>query len=234
MSERATQPPRVQERLDFDDPPLRPRGGADAAAAAAALRARLTMQRPVAAIDLETTGLDPQQDRIVEVAIVRVEPREGHELLHSLVDPGCPIPAAATRVHGIRDADVRGAPTLAELAPRIERLLAGCTLVGYNLERFDLPLLAAELARAGHRLEWRSRCVLDACTIFKRKERRDLSAAYRFYCGAELRSGHRAADDAVATIEVLAGQLARYRDLPRDPELLCRWLAPRPAAPPEE
>jgi DNA polymerase-3 subunit epsilon len=140
-----------------------------------------------------------------------------------LIDPGRPIPAAATAVHGLADRDVAGRPAFAAIATGLLSFLDGADLVGFNLP-FDLLVLAAELARAGLAFDLAGRAVLDALAVYRRKEARDLAAAVRFYLGREHPGAHRAAADAAAALEVLDAQLAKYWDLPARPEDLHRWL----------
>ncbi|RMG94117.1 MAG: 3'-5' exonuclease [Deltaproteobacteria bacterium] len=181
-----------------------------------------SLDRPLVFFDTETTGTDPQQDRIVEISIVRLLPG-----VHRIdgpytfrVDPQRPIPEAATQVHGISNEDVRGCPTFAAIAPRIVELIEGADFAGFNVLRFDLRLLEAEFARANVDVDLRSRRVVDAQVIFHSKEPRTLSAAVRFYRGKELEGAHGAEADTLATVEVLAGQLERYEDLPVDADAL--------------
>lgn len=176
----------------------------------------LQLDRPLACFDLETTGTDVQRDRIVQIALIRVEPGGGRSTLDTLVNPGLPIPAAATAIHGIDDARVQDAPRFEHIAGDVLRILEGADLAGFNLARFDLPLLEAEIARAGCLFDPHGRRIIDAMTIFHRQEPRHLEAALRFYCGRELEGAHSALADAEATLAVLDGQLARYPELPRD------------------
>lgn len=190
----------------------------------------LPLDRPLVAFDLETTGTDPLQDRIVEIAIIRLEPAGPQQSFRSLVNPQMPIPPEATRIHGISDQDVADQPTFAQLAAHVARLLDGADLAGFNSIRFDQPFLAQEFLRAQVAVVWEGRRHLDALRIYHIKERRDLSAAVRFYCGRELQGAHSALADAAATLEVLDAQLARYDDLPRDVgqlHQLCNTADPR-------
>ena len=175
----------------------------------------LLLERPLAVLDLETTGTDARVDRIVEVSVLKVRPNHPVEEWTRRLNPGIPIPPGATAVHGIRDADVAGAPTFEEVAPELLALLDGCDLCGFNLKRFDLRVLYAEFARVGRTLQLEGRAVVDPLEIFHTYERRDLSAAVRFYCGREHDGAHGAAADVRATAEVLDAMLARYADLPR-------------------
>lgn len=176
----------------------------------------LQLDRPLVCFDLETTGTDPQRDRIVQIALIRVEPDGERRDLTTLVNPERPIPAEATAVHGIDDDQVRGQPTFAMIRAEVEDFLAGADLAGYNLLRFDLPLLEAEIARADGRLDLDGRRIVDAMRIFHLMEPRHLAAAYRFYCDKELAGAHSAAVDAAATLEILDAQVGRYADLPAD------------------
>jgi drug/metabolite transporter (DMT)-like permease/DNA polymerase III epsilon subunit-like protein len=191
--------------------------------------AQLRLERPLAVFDLETTGLYPQKDRIVEIAIVKVHPDGRREVYARRVNPGVPIPPEVSRIHGIRDEDVAGEPRFKEVAAEVLDLLSGCDFAGFNVERYDLPLLQAEFVRAGLALRIEGRAILDASSIFHRKEPRHLAAAYRFYCGRDLAGAHSAQADAEACVEILDAQLARYDDLPRDAAGLHAWSHPRAA-----
>lgn len=184
----------------------------------------LSLARPLAVIDLESTGTDPATDRIVEVAVLTVRPDGTEESFESRVNPVRPIPAAATAVHGIGDADVRDAPTFAALAPELARLLAGCDLAGFGIAGFDLPLLCAEFARAGAAFALAGRAVLDALAVYRRYEARTLSAAVAFYLGRSHAGAHAAGADARAAAEVLDAQVGRY-GLPAAPPALHAALA---------
>jgi len=177
---------------------------------------RLTLVRPLVFFDLETTGLDFQSDRIVQFAFLRVSPNRSVESWVELVNPGIKIPPEARRVHHITDAMVADKPSMATFAPRIRAFLIGCDLAGFNVIRFDLPFLQAELERNGESLDFSQIYVIDSQVIFHKKEPRDLAAAVRLYCRHELRHAHDAAADIAGTLEVLEGQLALYPDLPRD------------------
>jgi DNA polymerase III subunit epsilon len=184
----------------------------------------LNLERPLVCFDLETTGTDVRDDRIVQLALVRVEVDGSRQEFASLVNPGRPIPPGATAVHGISDDDVRAAPRFAELRPRLDEMLAGADLLGFNMIRFDLPLLQREIESSGGELDVKGRRLLDAMSIFHLKEPRHLAAALRFYCGRELEGAHDALADTLATLDVFDAQLAHYEDLPRDAaalHLLC-------------
>jgi DNA polymerase-3 subunit epsilon len=178
----------------------------------------LELVRPLAFFDLETTGIDVATDRIVEIAVIKVLPDGTEETLHTLINPGVPIPASATEVHGICDRDVQGKPTFGEMAERLTRFLDGCDLAGFNVMRFDLPLLKAEFRRAGLAWSEGNHKLVDAHVVYQEKERRDLTAAVEFYCGEEHADAHSALADARATRKVLEAQVCRYPDLPSSVE----------------
>ena len=176
----------------------------------------LQLTRPLAFLDLETTGVSTQSDRIVEIAVLKYLPRGTVRSFEYRVNPEIPIPPDATAVHGITDADVALAPTFAQIADRLLTFLDDCDLSGFNLRRYDLPLLKQELARCGRSLSMEDRHVVDVQTIFHMKEPRDLSAALRFYCQREHDGAHGAMADVRATADILTAQLQHYSDLPRD------------------
>lgn len=185
----------------------------------------MRLERPLLVFDLETTGLDVERDRIVELAYKIVRP-DGTALIDTRrFHPGRPIPPAATRIHGITDEDVCAAPRFEEVAAEFVQRFEACDLAGFNVLRFDLPMLLAEFDRAGVAFDVTSRRLVDVCTIFHKKEPRSLAAAHRFYCGSELENAHRALADVEATHRVLEAQLERYVDLVRTPtalDVFCR------------
>jgi DNA polymerase-3 subunit epsilon len=188
----------------------------------------LVLDRPIVFLDLETTGPNPGMDRIVEISMIKVFPDGRRETLTHRVHPGMPIPPESTQIHGISDADVADAPRFAAIAAEIVRFIGDADLAGFNILRFDLPVLLREMTEAGCRFDPSGRAVVDPQVIFHRKEPRDLAAAYRFYCGRELHDPHTARADVEASLEVLDGQLAAYPDLPRTPrELAERYAPPR-------
>ncbi|MGD8321965.1 MAG: 3'-5' exonuclease [Gemmatimonadota bacterium] len=174
------------------------------------------LDRPLVFFDLETTGLDRKNDRIVELALIRLSPQG--DVLEKVrrFNPGIPIPAEATAVHGITDADVADEAPFCARARALDELLEGCDLAGFNIRRFDLGMLVAEFARCGIRLELQGRRIIDMQNIFHREEPRDLSAAARFYLGREHEEAHTALGDIRTSAAVLGAQLQRYPDLPRD------------------
>jgi DNA polymerase-3 subunit epsilon len=182
---------------------------------------KLNLKRPIAFFDLETTGTDIGRDRIVELAIVKILPDGQVNMMPALrgkenrllVNPGVPIPIEASLVHGIYDADVAGAPSFAELAPKIFKFIFDCDLGGFNSNRFDIPLLAEEFLRAGIDFSVEGRNLIDVQVIFHLMEQRNLKAAYKFYCGKDLDDAHEALPDTLATVEVFEAMLDRYHDV---------------------
>lgn len=187
---------------------------------------RLRLDRPLCVFDLETTGTDPGRDKIVEISILRIEPGGERVMRTRRVNPEIPIPEEATRVHGIGDEDVRDEPAFRQIARGILEFLGDGDLAGFNVLRFDVPLLDREFRDCGLDLGLPGRRILDAMTVFHRKEPRDLSAAVRFYLGRELEGAHGAEADVAAAAAVLDAQLGRYDDLPRDVADLDAWCRP--------
>ncbi len=173
---------------------------------------RLSLERPLAFFDLETTGTRIGRDRIIQIGIVRLMPDGQRERYQTLVAPGIPIPEEATAIHGITDADVADAPPLEALASTILQELEGCDLAGFNLLRFDVPFLAEELWRVGTEWDHLSVRIVDVQRIYHQMEPRNLSAALRFYCGREHAGAHDALADVEATADVLIAQLDRYEE----------------------
>jgi len=181
----------------------------------------LKLERPIAFIDVETTGTNPNYDRVVELSILRIQPDGREEYKSHRVNPGVPIPADATAVHSITDADVTGLPMFRQYAKSVRDFLEGCDIAGFNIIKFDLPCLEAEFSRAGVEFSRRGRNLVDSMVIYHQRDPRDLQAAYRKYCGGEMVNAHVAEEDAKAAAAILDGQLEIYRDLPRDAAGLC-------------
>jgi DNA polymerase-3 subunit epsilon len=170
----------------------------------------LQLQRPIAFIDLETTGINISVDKIIEIAIVRILPDGSKASKRKLINPQMPIPPASTEVHGITDEMVKDAPTFKQVANEIKQFLDNCDLGGYNSNRFDVPMLIEEFMRAGLDFSTEGRKMVDVQKIFHMMEQRTLSAAYRFYCDKCLEGAHSAEADAHATWEILLSQMERY------------------------
>jgi DNA polymerase-3 subunit epsilon len=187
----------------------------------------IPLSRPLVCFDLETTGTNIQVDRIVEISVVRLSPGGELEVKTRRINPERPIPPEATAIHGISDADVADQAPFRAVASSLLLYLEGCDLAGYNIQRFDLPLIVEEFKRAGLEFTIGDRRVIDAQTIFHKREPRTLEAAYRFYCGKGLEAAHSAEADARATLEVLQGELKKYPDLPRDIDALAAYSSLR-------
>ena len=173
----------------------------------------MNLTRPLVSLDLETTGTDPATARIVEVGIVKRYPDDCEEVFRWLVNPEVTIPSESIRVHGYTNEIARIQPPFAAVADDIAATLAGCDLVVFNGRAFDLPLLRAEFARCGVAWPCDGAHVIDAFTIYRERERRDLPAAVRHYLGREHVGAHGAVADASATLEIVHAQVARYADL---------------------
>jgi DNA polymerase-3 subunit epsilon len=170
----------------------------------------LHLTKPLAFIDLETTGTNLGTDRIVEIAIIKLLPDGNKSVKRKLINPEMPIPAVASEVHGITDEMVKDAPTFKQVAQELKQMLDGCDLAGYNSNRFDIPLLMEEFLRAAVDFDMKGRKMLDIQKIFHSMEQRTLSAAFKFYCNKNLDDAHSAEADASATIEILNAQVNRY------------------------
>lgn len=181
---------------------------------------KLELTRPIVFFDLETTGVDPGSDRIVELGFIKVHPSGEKEVKTRRVNPGRPIPPAASAIHGISDADVAGETSFAQIARSLYTWIEGCDLAGYNSNKFDVPMLVEEFLRAGVEVDLSQIKLVDVQNIFHKKEQRTLAAAHKFYCGTEIENAHSAAADIEATYNVLLAQLERYDDLKGDVEFL--------------
>ena len=183
----------------------------------------LKLNRPICFFDLETTGIDVAKDRIVEIAVVKIYPNGNKESKTWLVNPTIPIPPQTTAIHGISDEKVANEPTFKELASHVFNMIKDSDLAGFNSDRFDIPLLAEEMLRAGVDFDMKNSVSVDVQTIFHKKEERTLSAAFKFYCGETLENAHSANADTEATYEILKAQLDRYPDLENDIKILSEF-----------
>ncbi len=170
----------------------------------------LNLKRPIAFFDLETTGLNVAKDRIIEISILKIVPNQNPESKTWLVNPEYPISAEATSIHGYTNEDLADKPTFRQIARDISKFLDHCDLAGYNVIKFDVPLLVEEFLRSDVDFEIKNRKLIDVQNIFMKMEPRTLTAASRFYLGKELHDAHSAAADVQATYEILKAQLDRY------------------------
>ena len=183
---------------------------------------KLNLQKPLVIFDLETTGLDMVNDRVIQLSYIKVYP-DGKEVRGDmLINPEKHIPEVVVQLTGISDADVEGKPTFKQVAAKLNEEFSGCDFAGFNSNFFDIPMLAEEFLRAGIDFDFSKCRLIDACTIFKKMERRNLAAAYKFYCGRAMEEdfeAHRADQDTEATYRVLMGQLDMYNsNVQADPE----------------
>jgi len=173
----------------------------------------LQLTRPIAFIDLETTGVSLSTDRIVEIAVIKMLPDGSRQVKRKLLNPQIPIPKATSDIHGITDEMVKDAPTFKQAANEIKVFIEGCDLGGYNSNRFDIPILMEEFLRAGIEVDLSKRKMVDVQHIFYTMEPRTLTAAYKFFCEKELVDAHSAEADVSATIDVFLAQLKKYQNL---------------------
>lgn len=178
--------------------------------------AQLALKRPIIFFDLETTGTDHAKDRIVELAFVKLMPDGSRDSYVRRVNPGIPIPAESSAIHGITDEHIKDAPLFKHIAHELHNWIKGCDMGGYNSSKFDLPVLAEEFLRVGLQVDFTERHMIDVQQIFFKMEQRTLSAAYSFYCNKEMTNAHSAEADILATIEVLEAQLDKYAHLGTD------------------
>ncbi|MEC9065056.1 MAG: 3'-5' exonuclease [Bacteroidota bacterium] len=175
---------------------------------------KLNLNKPICFFDLETTGTNPGKDKIVEIAVLKLDINNQKEEMVWRINPECPIPEEASSIHGITDEMVKDQPTFKHYSKEIHNFIEGCDLGGYNIDKFDLPLLVEEFIRSGIDVSSFVKVkTVDVQTIFFKKEPRDLSSALKFYCNKDHGNAHTALDDTIATYEVLLSQLDKYDDL---------------------
>ena len=174
---------------------------------------KLNLTKPLVVFDIETTGLDLVKDRIIQISYIKVHP-DGREERHNyFINPGMAIPYEVAQLTGITDADVKDAPTFKEMASKLEQEFKGCDFAGFNSNHFDVPMLAEEFLRAGIDFDFGKCRLIDVQTIFHKMEKRNLAAAYKFYCGRKMEedfTAHKADEDTEATYRVLQGELDMY------------------------
>lgn len=173
----------------------------------------LNLTKPLAFIDLETTGLNIASDRIVEISIVKVHPNGNKDIVTRRINPTIPISKESTSIHGISDDDVKNEPTFKQMAKELNAFVDGCDLAGFNSNKFDIPMLAEEFLRAEVDFDITKRKLVDVQNIFHKMEQRTLAAAYKFYCNKDLTNAHSAEADTIATMEILLAQVEKYDSL---------------------
>ncbi|MGB8192677.1 MAG: 3'-5' exonuclease [Chitinophagaceae bacterium] len=184
----------------------------------------LQLKRPLAFIDLETTGTNLACDRIIEIAVVKLNTDGTRQVKRKLINPEMSIPPGSSDVHGITDDMVKEAPVFRQVANEIKQFIENCDLGGYNSNRFDIPMLVEEFLRAGLEFDITNKKLVDVQKIFHQMEQRTLGAAYRFYCNKTLEGAHSAEVDAAATCEVLEAQIERYPQLGNSVETILGFL----------
>ncbi|MFZ9187523.1 MAG: exonuclease domain-containing protein [Algoriphagus sp.] len=171
---------------------------------------QLNLKNSIAFFDLEATGTNVSTDRIVEISIVKLNPDGGQQIYTRRVNPGVPIPLEASLIHGLYDKDIKNEPFFKDLAQEVFQFIGMADLAGFNVLKYDIPLLVEEFLRAGIDFDLDKRNLLDAQKIFHLMEKRNLSAAYKFYCGKKLENAHSAEADTLATVDVFRAQIERY------------------------
>jgi DNA polymerase-3 subunit epsilon len=184
---------------------------------------KLQLTRPIAFIDLETTGINISADRIIEIAIVKISPDGTQQVKRKFINPQMPIPPGSTEIHGITDEMVKDAPTFKQVSNEIKQFLENCDMGGYNSNRFDVPMLIEEFLRGGIEFSIDGRKLVDVQKVFHMMEQRTLSAAYKFYCQKILEGAHSAEVDATATWEVLEAQVERYPQIGNTVESIVKF-----------
>lgn len=170
----------------------------------------MKLSRTLVVLDLETTGTWIEKDKIIEIAMVKCHPSGERETFDQRVNPGIPIPPRVSEITGIKDEDVKDKPPFFEIARAVSEFIGDADIGGFNVERFDVPLLSRELQEAGLKLDTNARHIYDAQKVYHLNVKRDLSAAYQFYCKKELQGAHAALVDTQATLEILSAQAALY------------------------
>ena len=188
----------------------------------------LQLSKPLAILDLETTGVNLGVDRIVEIAIVRISPDGTRQVKRKLLNPEMPISAVSVEIHGITNEMVKDAPTFRQAANEIKQFLDQCDLAGYNSNRFDIPMLAEEFLRVDLDFDFKGRRLVDVQKVYHLMEQRTLSAAYKFYCNKNLEDAHSAEADASATWDVLQAQVEKYPQLGNTVESILKVLGEEP------
>lgn len=196
------------------------------------------LTRPLIIFDLETTGLDLSKDSIIQISYIKAG-LDGSEVSRNIfINPGRPIPALIQELTSITDEMVKTAPKFKDIAKELEREFAGCDFAGYNSNKFDIPMLAEEFLRSGIDFDFSKVRLIDASVIFRKMERRNLAAAYKFYCGRKLEDdfqAHLADQDTMATWKVLQAELDMYapekqeeedRKLENDMDVIAEFCKP--------
>ena len=183
----------------------------------------LQLSRPLAFFDLETTGTNTAKDRIVEIAIIKLNPDGSKESYSKKVNPEMPIPIVVSEIHGIYDVDIVDCPTFKDIAKEVKTFITNADLAGFNSNRFDIPLLVEEMLRSGIDPEFDKKKFVDIQNVFHKMEQRTLVAAYKFCCNKDLTDAHSAEADTLATLEVLEAQIEKYDNIQGDVDFLSEF-----------
>ncbi|WP_185883015.1 3'-5' exonuclease [Blattabacterium cuenoti] len=184
---------------------------------------KLKLYRPICFFDIEATGINIGKDRIIEISILKIFPNENKENKTWLIHPGIPIPPQSTAIHGITDEDVIGKLPFKDIAYSVFQMMENSDLAGYNSNRFDIPILAEEMLRAGISFDIKKHKTIDVQVIFHKMEPRTLSAAYKYFCQKTINKAHSAKEDVFATYEILLAQLDKYQNLKKDVKSLDQY-----------
>lgn len=174
---------------------------------------KLNLTKPLVFFDLETTGVSVSHDKIVMIGYIKVYPDGTEEAKTIYVNPGRHIPEESTAIHHISDDDVKDCPLFKQIAASLAKVFEGSDIAGFNSNHFDVPMLVEEMLNAGVNFDISRSRLIDVQNIYHKLEPRTLSAAYKYYCGQELEGAHSAANDTLATYEVLKAQLDKYPDV---------------------
>lgn len=188
----------------------------------------LHLSKPLAFFDLETTGTNTAKDRIVEIAIIKLNPDGSKESYSKKVNPEMPIPIVVSEIHGIYDIDILDCPSFKDIAQEVKTFINDSDLAGFNSNRFDIPVLVEEMLRSGVDPEFDKKKFVDIQNVFHKMEQRTLVAAYKFYCDKDLTNAHSAEADTLATLEVLEAQIGKYENIQGDIEFLSEFTTMGP------
>lgn len=183
----------------------------------------LNLKNDLCVFDIESTGLDVSQDRIVEISMMKIDSKGKEDTLTLRINPEIEISKESSEIHGIQQEDIKDEPTFKEAADKIADFIGSSDLAGFNSNKFDIPMLAEEFLRVGHKFDMRARKFIDVQNIFHKMEQRTLVAAYKFYCDKDLENAHSAEADVIATYEVLKAQVEKYEELENDMEFLAEF-----------
>jgi DNA polymerase III subunit epsilon len=187
----------------------------------------IKLTRPLTFFDLETTGVDPYNDRIVQIGVIKFFPDGTKQKKDILINPGIPIPKATSDIHGITDEIVADKPLLGDIAEELDEIFSNTDFGGYNVKNFDLPMLNTEFNRIGLTLDLENIKIIDSMSIFRIKEPRTLVAAYKKYCGKTMENAHNAMADIEATVDVFEGQMKYYDDIPESINEIHEYCFPK-------